>query len=139
VAESLTFIDVVRRAQDDCLSAYAHQHLPFGQIQALSPWAAGGNLTRPRIAFAFQGAPFRVPRVSGAVLSAFDTVARATPTWDQWWQLMRRGTQVDVAVVYNAGLFTRESIRQLRSRYAAIVTAAGQRPEQRIGDLLATL
>jgi hypothetical protein len=120
VSESLSFADLAQRTQSDCLSAYAHQHLPFRKVQEFSRAA----VTRPRVSFAFQAAPFRVPRFVNASISAFDTAAASTPTWDQWWQLVRRVNGIDVTVVYAPHLFTAESIRRILAQYISIVRVA---------------
>jgi hypothetical protein len=136
VRESMTFAELVRNVQEDCLSAYAHQHLPFRKVQEIT--SSGGDcvVPRPRVCFALQAAPFRVPAFGPAAISAFDTVSTSTPTWDQWWQVVRRGSALDVVVVYKPQVFTAACVREFCAEYIAVLDAAVRQPGACISELL---
>ncbi|HEU5182484.1 MAG TPA: amino acid adenylation domain-containing protein [Candidatus Polarisedimenticolia bacterium] len=130
------FLDLLRRARDASLGAFAHQDLPFERlVEELQP---ARDLSRNpifQVAFALQNAPlgsFELPGLSIDPVPC-DTGATRFDLEFHLWEEAEGG--LDGFLFYSADLFDAQTIRRLADRYAGLLAAAVARPETRLSDL----
>ena len=116
-----TFRDVIGRVRESCLSAYAHQHLPFEQIvAALRPARTGmrNPLSQTLVALEFDA----VNRLLADTIEMEALPAPVTSVkYDLALWLREHPTQIDGALEYSSELFQGATPGFIRDRYLKVL------------------
>jgi amino acid adenylation domain-containing protein len=130
-----TFLEVLARAKDMTLDAYAHQELPFAKlVQELRPER---NLTRnPFFQIVFQ--MLNLPPVSKDFRHA-DTpqlaVQRGTAIFDLTFTFWESGDLLKGHIEYNTDLFQTNTIQRFVSHYMRLLAGVVADPSKHISEL----
>ncbi|WPB73702.1 amino acid adenylation domain-containing protein [Archangium violaceum] len=131
---AVSFRELVLRAREACLGAYAHQDVPFEQlVNALQPVRDPRRAPLFQVMFALQEpAPvLALPGVSSEEVSfetglaKFDLTLFVRETADGWEALWE----------YNTGLFDEARVARMAAHYARLLEEALAHPEQPVSEL----
>jgi amino acid adenylation domain-containing protein len=143
-----SFVELLGRVRDICLGAYAHQDIPFELLlEELQP---PRDLSRSPIFQVFFNLlnyerPTLRPRINdgrpglgrnGLQLSGIEMGDDAAwAQFDLTLYTFEVGEQVHFRMVYNRGLFERETIRQMLMHYEEILHSVVLQPERRLSTI----
>jgi len=131
-----SFRDLLGRAREASIGAFAHQDLPFERlVEELQP---ARDLSRNpifQIAFALQNAPlgsFELPGLSIDPVASETGATRFDLEFHLWEEA---GGGLDGYLFYSADLFDAPTIRRLAERYGMVLASAVSDPETRLSEL----
>ncbi|MFG3253799.1 amino acid adenylation domain-containing protein [Streptomyces sp. NPDC048172] len=135
-----TFRELVGRARDTDLAAFAHQDVPFEHlVEALAPTRSLGHQPLFQVMLAFQnneGAGFSLPGLTTTVAP----VPTGTARFDLAFELTERpGGGVDGHLEYSADLFTEDGARTLTERLTRLLRALAADPDRPLSGFDALL
>jgi amino acid adenylation domain-containing protein len=130
-----TFREVLSRVRDVCLSAYAHQDLPFEKlVEELQPRRDLGRSPLFQTMFAFQNAPS--PRLSLSDLKSESLeVDAGISKFDLTLSLVDREQQLIGYVEYSTDLFNHSTIERLMGHFETLLEGIIANPDQPISSL----
>ncbi len=130
-----SFREMLGRARESALGAFAHQELPFETlVEKLQPERSMSHTPFFQVAFAYQNAVTEALELPGLTLSRvglkhlttkFDLTVAATETPDG----------LNLLVEYNTDLFNDDTIARLLGHYQTLLEGVAADPDQRISDL----
>jgi amino acid adenylation domain-containing protein/non-ribosomal peptide synthase protein (TIGR01720 family) len=131
-----TFLDLLARVRSMALGAYAHQEVPFEQIvESLNLPREEGVAPLAQAGFALQ--TFSIPSLDlpGLQLELLPTEIRTSKA-ELTLMLNDRGSSLEGAIEYNAGLFDSDTIAAIGTGFTRLLTAAAAQPAERLSALL---
>ncbi|NMO14244.1 non-ribosomal peptide synthase/polyketide synthase [Pyxidicoccus fallax] len=131
-----TFRELLRRAKDVCLAAYAHQELPLERlVEELRPERDLSRHPIFQVMFGFQNTP--LPDLSLPKLrSQYLPVDPGSAKFDLLLELREDPPdEISGWLEYNTDLFEAESIQRLRGHFLTLLGAAAANPDQRLSEL----
>ena len=132
VAGDPSFRELVSRARDSALGAYAHPDVPFEKlVEELRPPRVPGQNPIFQVWFVLQNAPARPLSLPGIESRAMD-LAGGSARHDL--QLSIRETREGISGVldYAADLFEESSIERMARRFEELLSAVSARPDERL-------
>ena len=130
-----SFRELLRRAREVALEAYAHQDLPFEKlVQALQPERSLNQTPLFQVMFVLQNAPADKSPVAGMGIRPLE-VDTGTAKFDMTVSLEESEGRVRGWLEYSTELFEGETISRLIEHYSTLLASAGQDPGQRISTL----
>ncbi|HEV2852358.1 MAG TPA: non-ribosomal peptide synthase/polyketide synthase [Thermoanaerobaculia bacterium] len=130
------FLELVRRARETALGAYAHQDLPFERLVELL--AAGRNAdTTPifQVLFTFQSAFWSDPRLGDLGIEILTVPGREAKFDLNFTLIPRDDGGLDGVLEYRAALYDAATMDRLASRFAGLLEAVVANPSIRLSDL----
>jgi amino acid adenylation domain-containing protein len=130
-----TFREVLGRARETCLGAYAHQAIPFERlVTELAPDRAAEHLPLFQTWFVAQDAPPATEAFPGMDVSPAgdpDRLAR----YDLRLDVQRSGGETRAVFEYKAALFEQPTIARLARRFVGVLEPVTADPEIRLSSL----
>ena len=125
---------LIGRARETCLGAYAHQDLPFERlIELLNPERALGRNPLFQIMFSLENAPFEEPRFGGLEVSPLPTPP--LPRFDLELALQEHEDDVSGAMVYAADGYDRRTVERLIDHWTGLVRLLAEQPDRPLSRL----
>ncbi|MBN8472056.1 amino acid adenylation domain-containing protein [Corallococcus exiguus] len=138
VSGNPTLRQLLTRARETALQAYAHQDLPFEKlVEQLNPVR---DLSRPplfQVQFALQNYPEEGLRLPGLQLGRLEggAVASRASKLDLSLFLMESAGVLDAVIEYASDLFEAGTIDQFAGHYRALLEAAAAEPDRPLADI----
>ncbi|HEY0604518.1 MAG TPA: amino acid adenylation domain-containing protein, partial [Herpetosiphonaceae bacterium] len=130
-----SFHQLLRRVREVCLSAYAHQDLPFEQlIEALQPERDLSRNPLFQVMFALQNAPLSALTLPGLALSPVE-VANEIAKFDLTLNLEEGPEGLSGWIEYSTELFTAATMTRLLRHYQRLLAGIVADPNRRLADL----
>ncbi|TMC24294.1 MAG: amino acid adenylation domain-containing protein, partial [Chloroflexi bacterium] len=147
LADNPTFVQLLRTVSEVCLSAYAHQDIPFEKVvEALSPERDMSRTPLFQVMLVLQNTldkgkfPHTRDLAEGAetahvpVIRPF-SVESATSAFDLTLSLTQTEQGLYCALEYSTDLFEAETITRLLANFQTLLQSIVDRPQARLGDL----
>ncbi|HEY0733388.1 MAG TPA: amino acid adenylation domain-containing protein [Herpetosiphonaceae bacterium] len=130
-----SFHQLLRQVREVCLSAYAHQDLPFEQlIEALQPERDLSRNPLFQVMFALQNAPLSALTLPGLTLSPVE-VANEIAKFDLTLNLEEGPEGLSGWIEYSTELFEAATITRLLGHYQMLLAGIVADPNRRLADL----
>ncbi|WP_375803610.1 amino acid adenylation domain-containing protein, partial [Streptomyces sp. A012304] len=137
-----TFADLLTRARETALAAYAHQELPFEHlVEALNPTRSSARQPLFQVLLALQNVPrgdFRLPGLRAEIMP----VQPATAMFDLSFHLLERAPATDGRpagvhgyVEYATDLFDATTVERIFARFTRLLRQAVTDPDRPLGHL----
>ncbi|HEY0736311.1 MAG TPA: amino acid adenylation domain-containing protein [Herpetosiphonaceae bacterium] len=130
-----TFRELLRRARETTLQAYAHQDVPFEKIvEAVQPERALNHAPIFQVVFMLQHAApvsYQLPDLELSALELEHTVAK----FDLALALNESADGMSATIEYSTDLFERATITRMLDHYLLLLSAIAADPDRRIGKL----
>ena len=134
----LTFRELLRRAREVSLGAFAHQDLPFEKlVEELHPQRNLGQSPLFQVMLDLQNAPMELKQINGLRLSLVP-VEMETAKFDLTLTFSQTGEGLDAALEYSTELFDEATARRLVTNFLILIEGITQYPDTKI-DLLPLL
>jgi non-ribosomal peptide synthetase component F len=132
-----TFAELLARAREVCLGAYAHQDLPFEMlVKELRPQRELSRSTLFQVMFILQNAPLKIPTVAGLTSSPLVELAdNGTSKFDLILTMMEGTEGLTATAEYNTDLFEEATIQRLLGHYRTLLEAAVADPGLKLSRL----
>jgi amino acid adenylation domain-containing protein/FkbH-like protein len=135
LAGNPSFAELLQRARDAALGAYAHQDLPFEKlVQALRPERSSSHLAFTRIMFALQGWTETAATLPGLTLEWLETDT-GTAKFDLTFVVKDWGHSLTACVEYNCDLFHAATMERLLEHFENLLQGIARDPAQRLSEL----
>ena len=138
LSDELTFVELLARVRDVCLSAYAHQDMPFERlVQELQPERDLSRTPIFQVMFTVQSAP----RQQAGPARPTGLRARGAPPdldvakFDLSLSFLDRDSDLLGSIEYRTDLFDAATIDRLAGHLIRLLGAVGDSPETRLADL----
>ena len=129
------FRELLRRVREVCLTAYAHQDLPFEKlVEELQPERSRSHAPIFQVLFSLQNAPVDELSLPGLNLSVLQT-EHATSKFDLSLVMAEEAGELRGALEYNSDLFETVTIERLTSHFENLLEAVIGNPDQHILSL----
>jgi hypothetical protein len=129
------FVELLERVRHVCLSAYAHQDMPFEKlVEELNPDRELNRNPFVDVMFAFQNTPRVVPQLYDATVSQFD-IDNGIARFDLQLYMEEIGGRLRGYFSYNTDLFHEQTIVRMAERFSALIENIIADPEQRISEI----
>jgi hypothetical protein len=130
-----TFREVLRQVKDVCLSAYAHQDLPFEKIvDELAPERSLRYAPLFQVMFVLQNTPVTSVELPGLTIAPVKTDT-GSAMFDLILIVMDSDDSIQGMWLYNTDLFEPSTINRIAEHYNAVLGEAMQNPEIKIIDI----
>jgi amino acid adenylation domain-containing protein/non-ribosomal peptide synthase protein (TIGR01720 family) len=135
------FADLVSRAREADLSAFAHQDLPFERlVEALAPERSLSWHPLFQVMVAFQNTPrtaWDLPGLQVTPVPAWTGTTKFDISVSLWERRAEDGTPagLDGVIDYSADLFDSATVEALAQRLRRVLEQAAARPDLRVGEL----
>ena len=130
-----TFRELLRRAREVTLDAYAHQDVPFEMVvEALHPERDTSYNPLFQVMFILQNAGGRAHELPGLTLSLIEPETK-TATFDLTISTAETAAGMSVAVEYNTDLFEAATIKRVLGHYQTLLESVVATPDQSIATL----
>jgi len=130
-----SFRDVLRRVKDVCLSAYAHQDLPFEKlVDELAPERSLNYAPLFQVMFVLQNAPISTVELPGLTITPVKTGTGAA-MFDLILIATDAGECIQGMWLYNTDLFDSSTIRRIAEHYVKVIEEAVENPGVGILDI----
>jgi amino acid adenylation domain-containing protein len=131
-----TFAELVRRAKEATLGAFAHQDLPFERlVEELQPVRDLSRNPLFQVALALQNAPADDIELPGLVVRPLTAQSGATRFDLEFHLWEAAGGAIDGFLFYSSDLFDPATARRIAERWATLLEAAAADPERRVSAL----
>jgi amino acid adenylation domain-containing protein/thioester reductase-like protein len=132
-----TFAELLARAREVCLGAYAHQDLPFEMlVKELRPQREVSRSTLFQVMFILQNAPRKIPTVAGLTGSTLVEMSdNGTAKFDLILTLAEATEGLTATVEYNTDLFEEATIQRLLGHYRTLLESAVTDPGLKLSRL----
>ena len=132
---NLTFRELIRRARESCLGAYANQDVPFERIvEAVQPDRYLGHNPLIQTLFAPQNAPVGEISLSGLDLS-YDEPDTGMTRFDVELFLSEASSGLEGILIYSTELFERERMLGFVEELKRLLEAGIENPDRTLADL----
>ncbi|MDQ3652504.1 MAG: amino acid adenylation domain-containing protein [Acidobacteriota bacterium] len=130
-----TFRELLSRAKETALGAYAHQDLPFEQlVEELQPERDLSNNPLFQVIFALQNARPSPLQLAGLTLSQLG-VKRVTSKFDLALFMWEESEELKVTLEYSTDLFEAETITRMLGHFQNLLSEIVADPDQRLSQL----
>ncbi len=130
------FLDLVRRARETALGAYAHQDLPFEKLVELLATARDLDSTPVfQILFALQSSLWSGPRLGELTVETLPVPSREAKFLLNAVLIPAADGALGGTLEYRAGLFDPATMDRLAARFVAVLEAVATDPAARLSDL----
>ncbi len=130
-----TFRELLSRAKEVALGAYAHQDLPFEQlVEELQPERDLSNNPLFQVIFALQNARSSPLQLAGLTLSQLG-VKRVTSKFDLALFMWEESEELKVTLEYSTDLFEAETITRMLGHFQNLLGGIVADPDQRLSQL----
>ncbi|HVR99854.1 MAG TPA: condensation domain-containing protein, partial [Thermoanaerobaculia bacterium] len=134
-----TLRELLRRARETALEAYAHQDLPFDHIvETLRVERSLGRSPVFQVKLVLQNAPRGNLDLPSLTFKALRSNAE-TAQLDLHWSFVEGGEDLWLMLTYSTDLYDEPLIEGLLDQYEVWLHAFAERPEARLGDVIAEL
>jgi len=131
-----TIRELLGRVRETCLSAFAHQDVPFEKIvEALQPERDLSREPLFQTMFVLQNAPLPPLRFPGGLVLTPLDVERESTRYDLTMFLAESEGKILGWLEYNTDLFDAETISRMAERYLRLLEAAATAPDTRLSAL----
>ncbi|MCP3064913.1 condensation domain-containing protein, partial [Myxococcus sp. K38C18041901] len=131
-----TFRELLRRAKDVCMAAYAHQELPFEKlVEELQPPRDLSRHPLFQVMFSFQNTPRQDLSMPG-LQSTYLLVDPGSAKFDLLLELREdRPDEIFGWLEYNTDLFDVTTVQRLRGHFYTLLGAVAANPDTRLSEL----
>jgi amino acid adenylation domain-containing protein len=130
-----TFRELLSRAREVCLEAYANQDVPFEKlVQELRPQRSLSHNPLFQATFALQNTPTCPLKLAGVTAEDLD-LGSGIASFDLHLFMIEDETILNGWLVYNTDLFDASSIARMVGHFQMILEGIVTNPDQRISDL----
>jgi amino acid adenylation domain-containing protein len=130
-----TFRELLRRARDTSLGAYAHQDLPFEKlVEELRPERDLARTPFFNVKILLQNVPQEAHSLSHLTLSPFKTEVAVAP-FDLVLAMIENPDGLVCEAIYSTDLFRSSTVRELLQQFQRLLRAVTENPEQRVSDI----
>jgi amino acid adenylation domain-containing protein len=134
LSDSQTFTEALRRVKETCLSAYAHQDLPFERlVEELRPERSQTHSPLFQVMFGFHNNAPEAPALAGLKIDLERTYNR-TARFDLYFSI-EDGEELKGAIEYSADLYDASTIRNMTGHIQTLLAAIVDAPEKKITEL----
>ncbi|APR77525.1 Siderophore biosynthesis non-ribosomal peptide synthetase [Minicystis rosea] len=135
LSAELPFADLIARAREACLGAYAHQDLPFERlVQALEPERDPSRSPIFQIVFVLQNAPVAGAKPSEIGRRGF-AAESGTAKFDLTFTLVETASGLAGGIEFATDLFEAPTIARMARHFEVLLAAAVAEPTRPIGEL----
>lgn len=135
LGSDLTFRELLGRAREVTLGAYAHQELPFEKlVEELHPERDLSHSPLFQVMFVLDNEPQETLELPGLELSPLNT-GRAMSKFDITISMLDTQRGLAISAEYNADIFEPETIRCLLRHYQNVLVGAAANPDRRLSEL----
>jgi amino acid adenylation domain-containing protein len=130
-----SFVELLSRARESALGAYAHQDLPFEQlVEALAPERDLSHTPLFQVMFVFDNAPLGEIKLPGLSLAPFQTDS-GTARFDLTLVMTEAPDGLSGTFEYNTDLFEPATIERMAGHFQTLLESVVADPEQRLSQL----
>ena len=130
-----TFRDLVARARDASLDAYAHQDVPFERlVEALNPARSLAFHPLFQTMLAWQNTPGAGVELPGLTV-AEQKLGTGTAKFDLWFDLTEVPEGIRGLAEYNVDVFDRSTVDSIIERLGSLLRTVATDPDRRIGAI----
>jgi len=130
-----SFGELLARAREATLGAYAHQDIPFeALVEALQPARELGRTPFFQVMLVVQNAPMPALSVSGLTISPLTTDS-ATAKFDLTLFLEEEEGRMLAAWEYRTDLFDAAAVQRMHAHFTALLGGCVSRPQERLSRL----
>ena len=135
VRGGVSFRELVRRAREVCLGAYANQDVPFDKlVEELRPERSLSHTPFFNVLLVFQNIPRREAELPGLSLEAMSMESQAAKFYLTLF-VNEAGGRLDGTFVYNTDLFNASTIQRMAEHLQNLLRAAAGEPDREIDAL----
>jgi non-ribosomal peptide synthetase component F len=135
VRGGMSFRELVRRAREVCLGAYANQDVPFDKlVEELQPERSLSHTPFFKVLLVFQNTPRREASLPGLSLEAVSTEIQAAKFYLTLF-MNEAGGRLNGTFVYNTDLFNASTIRRVAEHLQNLLRAAADEPDAKLDAL----
>jgi amino acid adenylation domain-containing protein len=129
-----TFLELLRRAQQVTLEAFAHQDVPFEKIvEALQPERSLGHAPLFQVMFSLQNVPEEALELHGLTVSAMEADS-GTIKFDLSLSWLETDEGLSGTLQYNTDLFDAPTIERMGRHLERMLHSLAARPEQLVSE-----
>ncbi|HKG15554.1 MAG TPA: condensation domain-containing protein, partial [Pyrinomonadaceae bacterium] len=129
LSDNPTFEQLLRRARETTLDAYAHQDMPFDQlVEALKPERSLSHAPLFQVKLTLQNAPAGALEVPGLSLSAFDHEFSVAAKLDLTLLLSEDADGLGCYFEYSTDLFERPTVARMARLFESLLRQAAATP-----------
>ena len=130
-----TFRELLHRAREVTLGAYAHQDLPFEKlVEELQPERDLRRTPVFQVAFAYQNMPSHKLDLSGLTLQS-EPAESGTAKFDLMLYMWQREDGLRAVLEYNIDLFDAGTIIRMLGHFQTLLEGIAQDPDRRLSEL----
>ena len=130
-----SFVELLGRARETCLGAYAHQDVPFERlVEELQPERSLAHAPLFQVMFGLQNTPQAETRLPGVTLSQFE-VERATAKYDLTLMMAEGEGGLSASFEYSTDLFDATTIRRMSDNFGVLLAGVAADPGRRLSEL----
>jgi amino acid adenylation domain-containing protein len=130
-----TVRETLRRVRRTTLAAYAHQDAPFDRVvEVLNPARDMSRTPLFQVKLVLQNTPLDARALPGLAVSLFD-FHNQTAKFDLLLNLTEGPSGISGALEYDADLYEPATAQRLLAGYGAVLAAAAERPDARLGEI----
>ncbi|MGM1064983.1 amino acid adenylation domain-containing protein, partial [Saccharothrix sp. Mg75] len=130
-----TFSELLARVRKSVVDGLAHAELPFERlVEHLSPQRSTGHAPLHQAQLIFTNTPAMVLAMTGLEVSPLVPDPKVSK-FDLTVAADRQGDRLALGVEYNSDLFDEDTVAEFTDRLIALLTAAAEHPDRRIGEL----
>jgi amino acid adenylation domain-containing protein len=130
-----TFAELVGRAREVTLGAYAHGEAPFEKlVEELQPERDLSRAPLFQVMVSYLTNPLRGLKLPGLSVGLLETNAEATK-FDLTVEMLEDGDSLSATFNYSEDLFDRETVVRMAEHFQTLLAAAATEPEQRLSRL----
>ena len=131
----VTFRELLRRAREVSLGAFAHQDLPFEKlVEELHPQRSLGQSPLFQVMLDLQNAPMELKQINGLRFSLVP-VETETAKFDLTLMFSQTGEGLDAALEYSTDLFDEATAHRMVANFLVLIEGIAEHPDTKI-DLL---
>ncbi|HEV2708315.1 MAG TPA: amino acid adenylation domain-containing protein [Pyrinomonadaceae bacterium] len=135
VPGDMSFRELVRRAREVCLGAYANQDVPFDKlVEELQPERSLSHTPFFKVLLVFQNVPRRVASLPGLSLETVSAETQAAK-FDLTLFMSESGEGLAGTFVYSAELFNASTIERMAEHLLNLLRAASEEPDRLLDAL----
>ncbi len=127
-----SFVELLRRVNQEVFSAYAHQDLP---VQQLMTHLNLGQVTLSQVMFALQNTPIQILELPGLTTTSFE-IDNSTADFDLSISMVEEGEKLQGVCKYRAELFKKTTITRLLEHWKIVLEKIVAYPQQQLSSLL---
>jgi acyl carrier protein len=136
LSDDPTFSELLRRARETALGAYAHQDVPFERlVEELQPERRLEHSPLIQVWFVLQNAPISKLELTGLSLSILE-LENSTAKFDLGLNVVDTEEGLAVTLEYKTDLFNADTAGHILRQYETLLRHVVVRPEVKLGELV---